>query len=188
MWDVGRCSFSSFYVKTRNPQLGNPEHSPCWPGTAPRIQSGLCGRQWLESNTGQAGQGAELTGVWNEHFNISVRKCVRYKTTSENCLWNYFWYFHNWKNPDVNFNLIYICLLQNICNYGFGASSFMIVAMGWVLQKLLYSERNGEKWSNNPVQIIVCNCSTTLKITRWLDGRWHPSSRLDVFMAWHHDF
>ena len=92
------------------------------------------------------------------------------------------------KNPDVNFNLIYICLLQNICNYGFGASSFMIVAMGWVLQKLLYSERNGEKGSNNPVQMIVCNCSTTLKITRWLDGRWHSSSRLDVFMAWHHDF
>ena len=32
---------------------------------------------------------------------------------------------HNWKDPDVNFNLMFVNILQNICNFGFGTYSFM---------------------------------------------------------------
>ena len=59
-------------VETRHPPQGNPSTLLADQGQLPADNLG--GRQCGESNTGQAGQGAELTGGWNEHFNISVRK------------------------------------------------------------------------------------------------------------------
>ena len=55
-------------------------------------------------------------------FTTSARKFDPNKTLIINLSLRF---SHNWKDPDVNFNLMCVNILQNICNFGFGTYSFM---------------------------------------------------------------